>query len=167
MMHEERSRHRLRELCGRIRLDAHAALFKHHVALGSDDGFLQQEVRHAVGLELHHRLEILARDALEIGRVVERGEGVLLTAEARDHLRELARRVLLRALEHQMLEKMRDARLPERIVCRTVAIPDHVSDDGNAAIGDDDDVKTVVEGEGRQARTAALRSPEGGGVGAK
>jgi len=75
--------------------------------------------------------------------------------------------VLLRALEHQVLEKMRDARLAERIVCRTVAIPDHVGDDGNAAIGDDDDVKTVVEGEGRQARTAALRSPEGGGVGAK
>ena len=71
--------------------------------------------------------------------------------------------MLLGALEHQVLEEMRDAGLAERIVRRAVAVPDHVGDDRHAAIGDDDDLEAVVEGEGRQARTAAFRSPEGGG----
>ncbi len=75
--------------------------------------------------------------------------------------------MLLGALEHQVLEEMRDARLSERIVRRTVAVPDHVGDDGNAAIRNDDDIEAVVEREGRQVRTTAFRPPEGGGVSAK
>ena len=39
-----------------------------------------------VGLEAHHRGQMLLGDTLEIGRVVERGEGVLLPAELGDDL---------------------------------------------------------------------------------
>ena len=101
------------------------------------------KIGHAIGLELHHGLEVFAGDALEIGRVVERREGVLLAAETGDDLRELARRVLGRSLEHQVFEKMRDARLSQRVIGRAVAIPDHVGDDGNAMIRDHHHVETI------------------------
>ena len=89
---EERRRHRLGQLRSRIGLDTHPALLENDVPLGRDDGIVEEQVRHPIGLEVHHRAEMLARDALEIGGVVERGEGVLLAAEAGDDLRELARR---------------------------------------------------------------------------
>ena len=92
--HEQRRRHRLRKLGRRIGLDPHAALLEHDVALGRDHRLVEDEAGHAVGLELHHGPEVLAGDALEIGRVVVGGEGVLLAAERRDDLAELARRVL-------------------------------------------------------------------------
>ena len=163
MMHEERGGHGLRELGRRIGLDPHAALLEHHVALGRHHRVVEDEAGHAVGLELHHGLEMLAGHALEIGGVVVGGEGVLLAAEPRDGLRELAGRVLLGALEHQVLEEMGDAGLAERIVGRAVAVPDHVGDDRRAVIGNDDDVEAVVEREGADLGSARLGAPEGRG----
>ncbi len=55
MMREQRGLHRLVELRGGIGVGAHAALLEHHVALGRDDLVGQDEIGHAVGLELHHR----------------------------------------------------------------------------------------------------------------
>ncbi len=75
--------------------------------------------------------------------------------------------MLLGALEHQVFEEVRNARLADRIVSRTVAIPHHVRDDGSAMIRDHHDIETVVEGEGGEIRAAAFRAPEGRGVGAK
>src|SRR3712207_3633755 len=75
--------------------------------------------------------------------------------------------MLLRALEHEMFEEMRDTGLADRIVRRTVAVPHHVGHDRNAVIRDHHDVEAVVQGEGRQIRAAAFRPPERGGVGAK
>ena len=86
MVHEQRRRHGLRQLRRGIGLDPHAALLQHHVALGRDHRVVEHEAGHAVGLELHHGAEMLAGDALEIGGVVEGGEGVLLAAERRDDL---------------------------------------------------------------------------------
>ena len=167
MVHEQGGRHRLRELGRRIRLDPHAALLEHHVALGRDHRLLDQEVRHAVGLERHHGAEVLAGDALEIGGVVVGGEGVLLAAEAGHDLRELAGRVLLRALEHQVLEEVGDARLAERIIRRAIAIPDHVGHDGHAVIGDHHHFEAVVERERGHLGPAAFRSPERGRIGSQ
>ena len=44
-----------------------------------------------------------------------------------------------------MFEEMGDAGLAQWIVGRAVAVPDHMGDDGRAAIGDDDDVEAVGE----------------------
>ena len=167
MVHEQRRRHRLRKLGRRIGLDPHAALLEHDVALGRDHRLVEDEAGHAVGLELHHGPEVLAGDALEIGGVVVGGEGVLLAAERRDDLAELARRVPARALEHQMLEEMGDAGLADRIVGRAVAVPDHVRDDGHAAVGHDHHLESVVEIEGRHLGPASVGSPEGRRLGAE
>ena len=95
-------------------------------------------------------LQILARDALEIAGVVARGERVLLAADGGDHLRESPGRILRRALEHQMLEEMRDARLARRLVGGADLVPHHVGHDRRAVIGDDDDFEPFVEREMRR-----------------
>ncbi len=91
---EQRLGYRLAELRGGIGVGAHAPLLQHHVALGVHHLVGEHEAVHAVRLECHHRLEVLARHALVVGRVVHRGEGVLLAAEFGDDVRELALGVL-------------------------------------------------------------------------
>ena len=159
---------------GSVGLRAHAALLKHDVALRSDDLVSENEIHHPVGLEFHHGREMFARHALEIGRVVVAGEGVLLAAELRHQMREFALRMLVRALEHQMFEEMRNAGLALRIVGGAVAVPHHMGDDRRAMVGDDDEFKAVVErhmGDGRAGfvaggsvagRAAGFRMGRGG-----
>ena len=138
-----------------------------HVALRVDHRIVKGEVGHPVGLEGHHGAEMLAGAALEISGVIVGGEGVLLPAQARHHLGELAGRVALGSLEHQVLEEMRDARLPDRVVCGTVAVPHHVGHDRHPVIRHDHHVEAVVESEGGDLRPAALRAPERRLVGAR
>ena len=161
MMHEERRRHRLRELrdgsvSTRMRRSSSTTSRSGAITLSSSSRLVMRS-----DFELHHGLEMFAGDALEIGRVVERREGVLLAAEAGDDFRELARRVLRRSLKHQVFEKMRDARLSQRIIGRAVAIPDHVGDDGNAMIRDHHHVETIVKGEGRDLGPPPSVRPKG------
>ena len=137
--------HGLVELGAGVGVAMHAPLLHHHVALGRDDLVGEDEAGHAVGLIGHHQAEMLLGDALEIGGVIVAGEGVLLAADLRDRLRERALGMLGGALEHEMFEKMRDARLARRIVGRTVAVPDHVGDDRGAMVGNDDHRHAVVE----------------------
>jgi hypothetical protein len=148
VVHEERGGELLAELSCRVGIDAHAAFFQHDVALGPDDAFIEGQPGHPVGLVIHHRAQMLLRHTLEIGGVVEGGEGVLLAAEAGDDLGELARRPARGALEHQMLEEMRDAGLSRRIIGGAVAIPDHVSDDRRAPVGHNHDIHPIAEPEG-------------------
>jgi hypothetical protein len=131
----------------------HAPLLHDHVALGRDHAVGERQAGHAVGLERHHLAEVLLGDALEEGGVVVAGEGVLLAADLGDAQRELALRVGLRALEHQMFEEMSDARLARRIVGRAVAVPHHMGDDGRPMVGDDDDGEAVGEPELGDARS--------------
>jgi hypothetical protein len=70
MIGEQRRLRRFRQLRGRVAVGARAALFEHDVALRQNVLVGKHEPRHAVGFELHHRWEMLARDALEIGGVV-------------------------------------------------------------------------------------------------
>ena len=100
---------------------------------------------------------MLLGDALEIGGVVVAGEGVLLAADLGDELGELALRVGLGALEHQVFEEMGDARLALRIVGRAVAVPDHMGDDRRAMVGNDDDGQAVVEPEVDDAACGGAR----------
>ena len=85
--------------------------------------------------------------ALEIGRVIIRGEGIFLPTEFGDQFREIAFGVFLCALEHQMFEEMRNAGFARRIIRRTIAIPHHMRDDRRAMIRDHHDFHAIVEAE--------------------
>jgi hypothetical protein len=96
-------------------------------------------------------------------------EGVLAPAVARDRAAEFARLELVGALEHQMLEIVRDARLAARLVGRADVVPDHVGDDRRAHIGDDHDLEPVGEpergraehlGVGRRRREPGKHGPQ-------
>lgn len=94
----------------RIRIvgDAHVVLFEHDVALGQHVLVLEDEARHAVGLELHHGRQLLFRHTLVVIGVVDRGRGVLVAADAKHGLGEFSGRMLRGALEHQVLEEVRE-----------------------------------------------------------
>src|SRR3546814_7895759 len=69
---------------------------------------------------LHHDLEAIGSYGLIIAGVVPRREGILTPAVGGDDVGELARLQSLGALEHQMLEKVREPRFAEigRASCR-------------------------------------------------
>ena len=123
------------------------ALLEHHVALREHALGGGVQVAHPVGFHAHHQVEPVGGDALEIGGVIGRGEGVVVAAVLRDDPAELAVRQLVGRLEHQMLEEMRDARLPRRLVGRSDPVPDHVGDHRRTAVLDHHPHQPVVEGE--------------------
>ena len=164
MMGEQGRLHRLVELGAGIGVAMHAPLLQHHVALRRHHLVGQRQAGHAVGLELHQFGEVLLGDALEIGGVVVAGEGVLLAADLGDAPGELALRVGLGALEHQVFEEMGDARLALRVVGRAVAVPDHVGDHRRPAVGNDDDGQAVVEPEVDDAACGGARGRRLGDV---
>ena len=131
----------------RIVGDALVVLFKDHLELRLHLLVGEHQLGHPVGLELHHRLEVLAGDALEVAGVVLRGEGVLLAADRGDLLGEAARRVLGGALEQQVLEEMREAGLAGRLVGGADLVPDHVGDDRRAPVRDHDHFEAVGQRE--------------------
>ncbi|MGY4299001.1 hypothetical protein ACVWXN_007096 [Bradyrhizobium sp. i1.4.4] len=127
--------------------DAHVVFFQHDVTLGQHVLVLQDEADHAVGLELHHGAELLAGHALVVASVVDPGEGVLAAADPPHSLRELAGRVLGGALEHQMLEEMRESGFARRLVGGAGLVPGHLRHDRRAVIGDHHNLQAVVERE--------------------
>ena len=143
----ERGVHLHAELGARIVADALVALLQDDLTLGQHHGVGEYQAGHAVGLERHHGLELRLRHALEIGGVVVGGEGVLLPAHARHHVRELAGRMLGGALEHQVLEEMREAGLAGRLVGGADLVPDHVGDHRRAVVGNDHQLEAVGERE--------------------
>ena len=147
MVEVKRGVHLLAEPRSRIVGDPHVLLFQHHLELGPHHVVGEHQAGHAVGLELHHLLELVARHALEIAGVVGRGERVLLAADGRNHLGEAPVRVLGGALEHQMFEEMGEPRLARGLVGRADLVPEHVGDDRRAVIGNDHDLEAVRERE--------------------
>ena len=148
----------------RIAVDARAALFQDHVALGLDDLVGEDEVAHAVGLEAHHLTERRRRHRLVEGGVVIGGEGVVGAADGRYGAVELARGVVGRGLEHQMFEEVRDAGFAWRLVGAADLVPHHMGDDRGAVIGDDHHLHAVVEQEVRHlavVRGQGRRRPDG------
>ena len=59
---------------------------------------------------------MLLANSLEIGRVIISGESILLSTQLGDEIGESALGIFLGALEHQVFEKMRNARLADGIV---------------------------------------------------
>ncbi len=124
------------------------ALFEHHLAFRRHLRVGQHQMGHPVGFQRHHQFETVLGDVLVVAGVVVRGEGVLLTAVARDQLGELAGGVGGGALEHQVLEQVGDAAATHRIVAAADLVPDHVGDDRHPMVGNHHHLHPVVEGEG-------------------
>ncbi len=141
----ERRRHLLREEGGGVVLGARSTLLEDHLALGRHLLLGEPQVHHAVGFHGHDGLEPVLRDALEVAGHVVTGERVVLAAEARDDLGELAGGDLVRRLEHQVLEKVSDARHARGLIGRADAVPHVVGDDRRAMVGDDDHLQSVGE----------------------
>ncbi len=135
----------LAEPGARIVADALVLLLENDLALGQHHFVGELQAGHAVGLEFHHGLELLARYALVIAGVVARGEGVFLAADAGDDFRELSGRMLGGALEHQMFEEMRQTRFARGLVGGADFVPDHMGDDRRAVIGDDHQFEPVLQ----------------------
>ncbi len=135
----------------RVRIvgDPHVVFLEHDVEFGQRVGVGEHEASHAVGLELHDEGQIFARDALVIAGVVGGGERVLLATDGGEHLGEFAAGIFLGALEHQVLEKVRDTGFAGRLVGGPDLVPHHVGDDRDAVIGNDDDFEPVREREVR------------------
>ena len=113
----------LRQLAVRLVLDAHAPLFLHDLPLALEARPVDLQRRHAVGLEPQHQRQELRRHRFpEDGHVLGR-VGVAPAADARNHRGVLFRLHVLRALEHQVLEQVGEARAPGSLVLRADVIP--------------------------------------------
>ena len=86
-------------------------------------------------------LRCCARHALIEAGIVAAGEGILLTADLGDVLRERGAGIFRGALEHQMFEEMRETGFARRLVGGADFVPDHMGDDRRAMIGNDDDLQ--------------------------
>ena len=93
----------------RLVLDPHPALFLDHLALGLEDLLLDPERRHPIRLEPEHQRQVLRRERLPEHRGVFVRVGVALPADARDPRRMAFGLDVLRALEHHVLEQVREA----------------------------------------------------------
>jgi hypothetical protein len=99
----------LREGTARVAFHHLPALLDHDFALRENVRLGRSEVDHAIGFHAHHQVEPVRRNALEVGGVVDRGEGVVAPAILRDDPAELTLGELVRGLEHEVLEEMPDA----------------------------------------------------------
>ena len=108
------------EVLGRV-LD-HRDLLEHDLALGVEVGERRREdhVRHHV----QRFLQVPVRDAGVDDRVLARGGCVQLAAHLVEDLRDLLRVVRPRALEEQVLDEVRNARLRLGLVARAGADPE-------------------------------------------
>lgn len=120
-----------------------APLLKHHLALGLDVLFRKHQIAHPVGLETHHVRQFGRCDLLVIGREVIGGESVLAAAHRCNCRRELARWIGARALEHQVLKEMGDARFSRLLIGAAHLVPEHVRGNRRPVIRDNDNVKAV------------------------
>ncbi len=116
MVAEEGGHHRLAQQGLRPVVDPRATLLQHHLQLRHDFRFLEREVQHAVRFEIQDGLQMLLRQGLPIAGVVLVGEGVLPPTHGGHHVGVGPGRVLLGALEQQVLQEVRQARLARHLV---------------------------------------------------
>ena len=105
----------------------------------------QRQVRHAVGFQLERERQLRFLQLLVIAGRVLGSERIVATARRRDAFRKFAGGNGLRALEHHVLEHVRDTRFAVHFVDTAGAIPDHRHDGGGAVIFLNDDAQAVRE----------------------
>ncbi len=128
---------------------AFALLVLHHAALLVEPRLVDhaEQVAHPIRFHPERHVERRARHVLEVVRAIGIRRPVDLgCAHAIEDLEVLVVRVLA-ALEHQVLEQVREARLPGPLVLRTDVIPDVDGDDRGLVILVHDQRQSVVEHE--------------------
>ena len=126
-------------------LHVDADLFLDHVLLVLQRLGVEVERLHAVGFEPQHRLERRDRRGLDVVGEVGAGRAVVAAAAAGDHLVEHALRRVRRALEHQVLEQVREAGAVLRLQAHADVVDHRDADGRRAVVLGDDDGQAVVE----------------------
>src|SRR5216110_2155791 len=147
--------HLLTEEPARVVVGARPPLLEDHLALRVDLLGVEQEVLHAVGVELDHEIELVRGDVDEVRGDVMRGERVVLAAVLLDEPGELATSVGGCALEHHVLEEVRDPGRATRLVARAHPIPDLEGHDRAAVVLQQQHPQPVVE----RLRDDSVRGP--------
>ena len=122
------------------------ALVQHDVALVRELLLRQrrQQVAHAIGLHPQRQLERARGHDLPVVGPIGVRRSVERRARGLQRLEEPAV-VVLGSLEHQVLEQMREARVPGRLVLRSDVIPDVDRDDRTAVVLVQQHVEAVRE----------------------
>ena len=118
------------DLVGEVRLRHRAEQMPHPVALQP------QRARQRRG---GHRLEI-------VGAIEPGGAVIVRRADLLERFEEVAGRIF-RAVEHQMFEQVREARLARRLVLRSDMVPDRYRDHGSLVILVHEDAQPVGQRE--------------------
>ena len=100
---------------------------------------------HPVRLEPERELQLVAGEGLEVVRAVEPGGRVQRPARGLDQGEVLALVHVLRALEHHVLEEVREPGLARLLVLAADVVPQVHGHDGGGAIRRDDDAQSVVQ----------------------
>ena len=133
-----------------------APLVQHHLALGDELLFAErrQQVAHAIGLEPQRQLEGVGRHhfpvvgAVGVGRAVDQRPGGLQRLE-------VAAGMVRRALEHEVLEQVRESGAAGPLVPRADVIPDADRRHRDVGILMDDHVEAVGERTGGEGNIHA------------
>jgi hypothetical protein len=102
-------------------------------------------VAHAIRFHPQRELERGRRNILEVVRAIAVRRAVLVGRADQLERREELTGVVLRLLEHQVLEQVREATAPARLVLRADVVPDVDGDDRCLAIRVDDHAEAVRE----------------------
>ena len=143
MLLVNRCHHFFVQQCMRLVVGAQAALFHDDPDFPGEIGCGEIQVAHPVGFQLHRQRQFRLVQLLKIGGVVIAGKGVLAPARCRDALGKFACRHAMGALEHQVLQHMRDAGHAGALVHAACLVPDLLHHHRRAAVFLDDDFQPV------------------------
>ena len=148
-MREKRSRlHLLLQPADVTILDAQSPLGMHDAALALDHFRLEREIAQPIGLHFEHGFERRARQPVLIHRHVVGSECVVTRAVRFEHAIELALRPRGRAVEHHVLEEVREAGDARHFVAAAGVHPVEQRDVRDVAIRPDDDLHAIRERDG-------------------
>ena len=122
------------------------ALVQHHVPLRLEAlaGQRRQQVGHAIRFHPQRQIDGVGRDHFPVVGAIGVGRAVQLAAGGLER-REVARVVMGRALEHQVLEEVREPGAPRLLVLRPDVVPEVHRDDRHVVVLVHDDVEPVGE----------------------
>ena len=130
----------------------HAALLVEHLLVDRSE-----EVAHAIGLHPQRHVDRGCRHVLEIVRAIEPGRAVHVGAANQFERREIFAGCILRAVEHQMLEEVREPAPTGRLVFAAHVVPDVHRDDRRLAVGVHHHTEAVRERERLEGNVDARR----------
>ena len=122
---------------------AHRALLLHDLALRFHALLVNAVVHHALALDPERELELVAREIEVVVRLVEARARIEISACAGDELVNRSARDVHAALEHEVLEKMREARAVWPFVLRADVVEHVARDDWRGVIFMQDHMEAV------------------------